>query len=115
MGLIRVFDQDGGIYEGMVKRQEGNNDFDLEFHGFGRFIHYLGDNYSIGWRVKGFLNGFARRVEYSNGYDLLDHPIVKETVWREGFEIDRKRDKSKNKYDNLKFEEDQFLIEVTIQ
>jgi len=46
----------------MVKRQANSDDFDIEYSGFGRFIHYLGDNYSIGWREKGFLNGYARRV-----------------------------------------------------
>ena len=33
-----------------------------------------------------------------------------ETIWREGFEIDRKKDKRVQKYDHLEFDEDDFLI-----
>ena len=97
----------------MVKRKENSDEFDYEYSGFGRFIDYLGDNYSIGWRENGFLNGYARRVQYFNGQDLLNPPVVTETIWREGFEIDRKRHRGNHKYDHLEFDEDDFMIAAT--
>ena len=79
------------IRPNVSKLAVGQSEFEYEFSGFGRYIDYLGDNYSIGWRENGFLNGFARRVKYFDGEDMLDPPRVIENIWRNGFEADKEK------------------------
>ena len=94
---------------------EGDQEYELadELQGFGRYIDYLGDNYSIGWREKGFLTGFARQVKYFDGEDLLDPPRLFEAIWRNGYEVNQDDEIEEHRYDLRVFDEQEILIEVS--